>query len=59
MADTPVEPTELPPATLVAAREGFIARFHMTPADELFDALAREGYLNLRAYVELAQRYEL
>lgn len=50
---------ELDPAIVVAAREGFYARFHLTPADEVFDALAREGHLTLKAYVEYAQRYEV
>jgi hypothetical protein len=50
---------ELEPAIVVAAREGFYARFHLTPADEVFDALARGGYLTPKAYVELAQRYEV
>jgi hypothetical protein len=49
---------EIDPAIVVAAREGFHARFHLTPADEIFDALARSGHLTLKAFVELAQRYE-
>lgn len=49
---------EIDPAIVVAAREGFFARFHLTPADEVFDTLARAGHLTLKAYVELAQRYE-
>ena len=49
---------EIDPAVVIAAREGFFARFHLTPADEVFDALARQGYLTLKAYIELAQRYE-
>lgn len=52
------EQEAIDPALVVAAREGFYARFHITPADEVFDALAREGHLTLKAYVELAQRYE-
>jgi hypothetical protein len=50
---------EIEPAIVVAAREGFYARFHLTPADEVFDALAREGHLTHKAYVEFAQRYEV
>jgi hypothetical protein len=57
MSQNHTEP-DVPPATLVDAREGFIARYHMTPADELFDALVRAGHLTLKAYVEYAQRYE-
>lgn len=49
---------EMDPAIVIAAREGFYARFHLTPADEIFDALAREGHFTLKAYVEYAQRYE-
>lgn len=53
-----MNPDEIEPAIVVAARVGFHARFHLTPADEVFDALAREGYLTHKAYIELAQRYE-
>ena len=48
---------EVDPAIVVAARQGFHERFHITPADEVFDALARDGYLTLKAYIELAQNY--
>lgn len=58
MADSPDE-TSIPPGVVIDAKEGFIARYAMTPADELFSTLAREGYLTVKAYVELAQRYEV
>jgi hypothetical protein len=48
----------IPPAVVIEAKEGFAARYAMTPADELFGILAREGYLTPKAYIELAQRYE-
>jgi hypothetical protein len=57
MADS-TEEASIPPGVVINAKEGFVARYAMTPADELFSILAREGYLTVKAYVELAQRYE-
>lgn len=56
MAPPESNPYDVPPATVLEAREGFVERLNFanyTP-EELFDLLVAEGHVTVKFYVEYA-----